>query len=79
MDRANVTARALAPRAKDLAARSNPQDTRARLRCLRAKLGKHSVKHRASNFIAMLDIVQCECQDVVRPLDRHSAYGISAG
>ena len=75
MDRNGVPARALAPRAEDLAACSNPQDTRAGSRCLRAKLGKHGVEHRAGNFIAKLDIVQCERQDVVRPLDHHSVAG----
>jgi hypothetical protein len=79
MDRRDVTARALASRAEDLTARSNAQDTRARSRCFRAKLGEHGVEHRAGDLIAVLSVVQRKGQDIAGPLNHQSGRGIRAG
>ena len=74
MDRRGVPACALAPRAKDFASRAQAQDTRTRIRCFAPKLREHRVKHRASDFIAMLRIIQREVQDIARPLDYHADW-----
>jgi hypothetical protein len=58
MDRRGIPARAFASRAENLAARSQAQDSRDGMRCFAAKFGEHRVEHRASNFIAVLGVVQ---------------------
>jgi len=78
MDRRGIPACALAPCAEDFTARSQAQDPRIRMRFLAVKLRKHCVKHRAGDFVAVLEIVQREVQDIAGPLDHHSDWGIGA-
>src|SRR3982074_834522 len=78
MDCDGIPACALAPRAEDLAARPEAQDSRTGPRCFRPQLGEHGVEHRAGHFIAVVSVVQCKSQDIVGPLDHHSFQGVGA-
>src|ERR1700674_2512548 len=71
-DRLDVPARALPPRAEDLATCSNAQYACAGARCFFPKRGQHRVEHRAGDLVAVVGIVQCKGQDVAGQLDRQS-------
>lgn len=65
----NVPPRALAPRAENFSARSNPQDTRIRPSRFRVQFGEHGVKHHAGHFVSVLNIVQYKGENVSVTLD----------
>ena len=79
MDRHGIPARAFPPGAKYFAASAQAQNSRARMRGFAAKLGEHRVEHRASDFVAMLGIIQGKVQDIAGPLDHYTDWRMGAG